>query len=208
MRLGLVTDVHNHAAELARALRLLRDHDVERVVTIGDTCDAFAPPDGATEVASLLSACDAVGVWGNHDFPLCRDVSERHRARFGSAVLEFMSEMQPSLVIDGYYFSHKDASIDAHDVLQLWSLEEEPLDLVARATAGLAAVPHDRQFVGHYHRWWAATPRGRLDWDGSEPLVLRPGERYFVVVAAVCQGWCGVLDTTSGVLQPVRCAVP
>jgi hypothetical protein len=205
MRLGLVTDVHNHAAELDRALALFRSCGVEQVVTIGDTCDAFAPPEGAARVASLLSAGGAVGVWGNHDFALCRDVSERQQARFGPTVLTFMREMRPYLEIDGCYFSHKDASVDPHDPLQLWSVEDGPLDLLARAAAGWKAVPHDRQFVGHYHRWWAATPRGQIDWDGSRPLLLRPGERYFVVVAAVFQGWCGVLDTVSGLLQPLRC---
>jgi DNA repair exonuclease SbcCD nuclease subunit len=205
MRLGLVSDVHNHAAELCRALDLFRAHEVEQVVTIGDTYDAFAPPDGALEVAALLSACRAVGVWGNHDFALCRDVSVSQRARFKPTVLEFMRAMRPSLEIDGCYFSHKDASVDANDPLQLWSIEEEPLDLLARATAGLTTMPFDRQFVGHYHRWWAATPNGRINWDGSEPLLLQPGERYFVVVAAVFQGWCAVFDTASGVLRPLQC---
>jgi hypothetical protein len=208
MRLGLVTDIHSHAAELARALRLFRDHAVDQVVTIGDTCDAFGPPDGAVEVATLLKGCAAVGVWGNHDFGLCQDVSAKHRARFGPVVCDFLSAMRPALEIDNCYFSHKEASVDAHDVMQLWSLLDEPLDLLARARAGLAAVPHDRQFVGHYHRWWAATVRGPIDWDGSRPLVLQPGQRYFVVVAPVFQGWCGVFDTRSAVLQPVRCAVP
>lgn len=54
MLLWLVTDVHNQAANLARALGLFRAHGVEQVVTIGDTCDAFAPPEGAAEVARLL----------------------------------------------------------------------------------------------------------------------------------------------------------
>lgn len=207
MRLGLLTDIHNHCAELRRALDLFRAHGVEQVVTIGDACDAFAPPRGAAEVISLLSACGAVGVWGNHDFGLCRDVPARRRAQFGPAALAFMSTLQPSLEIDGCYFSHKDASVDARDVLQLWSVEDDTLDLLARATAGLSAVPHDRQFVGHYHRWWAATPEGRIDWDGSRPLVLRPGERYFVVVAPVFDGWCGVLDTASGTLLPLRCGI-
>jgi hypothetical protein len=205
MRLGLITDVHNHVAQLRRALELFRIHDVEQVVTIGDTCDAFAPAGGAAEVVALLSNCGAVGVWGNHDIALCRNAPDRYRTRFGAEVLEFMGRMRPSLELGGCHFSHKDASVDAQDALQLWSLEEEPLDLLARATAGFTAVRHARQFVGHYHRWWAATPQGRIDWDGSRPLILRPGERYFVVVAAVFQGWCAVLDTVSGVMHPLPC---
>ena len=37
MRLGLVTDVHNPSAELARALALFRGRHVDRVLTILDT---------------------------------------------------------------------------------------------------------------------------------------------------------------------------
>jgi len=41
MRLGLVTDIHNHPTELGSALQAFRDRAVDRIVTIGDTCDAF-----------------------------------------------------------------------------------------------------------------------------------------------------------------------
>ena len=85
MRIGLVTDVHNHAAELAGALAAFRTRGVDQVVTIGDTCDAFGRGDGAGEVASLLDGCSAVGVWGNHDFTLCRDVPEAVRDRYPPA---------------------------------------------------------------------------------------------------------------------------
>ena len=207
MRLGLVTDIHSRAAELARALCLFRDQGVEQVVSIGDAVDAFGHHDGAVEVVTLLKTCGAVGVWGNHDFGLCHDTSARQRARFGPAALEFLSAARPSLELDGCYFSHKEASVDANDLMQLWSAEEEPLDLLSRAVAGLATAPHNRQFVGHHHRWWAATAQGQIDWDGSRPLFLQPGKRYFVVVAAVFQGWCAVLDTTRGVLQSIRCSV-
>jgi hypothetical protein len=205
MRLGLVTDVHNHAVELAAALRLLRDRGVEQVITLGDTCDAFVPAEGAQEVAALLRDCGAIGVWGNHDFSLCRDVEASVGERYGQPVLEFMAGIQPRLVLAGCRFSHREASVDPHDMLQLWDLGDEPLDLVERASRAFAAAAERWQFVGHYHRWWAATPRGPVGWDGSGPLAFAPGERYFVVVAAVCEGWCGVLDTEAGCLEPLRC---
>lgn len=204
MRLGLVTDVHNHAAELAQALALFRTCDVDQVLTIGDTCDAFAPPEGSDEVAKLLSACDAVGVWGNHDFGLCRDIPDSLRERFGAATFEFMQQMKPQLEIAGCYFSHKDAGVDPYDVTQLWDFEDDSRDLNKRARAGFTAVSSKRQFIGHYHQWWATTPAGPLDWDGSEPLILQPEERYFIVVAAVFQGSCAVFDTQSGVLEPLN----
>jgi hypothetical protein len=205
MRLGLVTDVHNHAAPLARALDLFSAHGVDQVVTIGDTCDAFGREDGAAEVAALLHARGAVGVWGNHDFTLCGDVSAAVRSRYPAEVLEFMAGMQPRLAIGECFFSHKESSVDAHDVAQLWEISDRPLDLMERAKLSFGAVAHRWQFTGHYHRWWAATPRGPVEWHGGEPLFLEPGQRYFIVVAATCDGWCAILDTDASCLQPLRC---
>lgn len=206
MRLGLVTDVHNHAAELAAALAAFRARGVDRVVTIGDTCDAFGRGDGAGAVAALLAGCSAVGVWGNHDFTLCRDVPAEVAARYPPAVLDVMARMEPRLVVGDCYFSHKESSVDPHDVAQLWDVSDRPLDLMERARLAFAAADSRWQFVGHYHRWWAATPGGPTGWAGGGPLRFEPGQRYFVVVAPVCEGWCGILDTDVGRLEPLRCA--
>jgi hypothetical protein len=195
MRIGLVTDVHNHHAELARALELFRDRGVEQVVAIGDVCDAFGRSDGAGEVAALLDGRSAIGVWGNHDFTLCRDVSAAVRDRYPRVVLDVMARMRPRLVIGDCHFSHKDSSIDPHDVAQLWDISDRQLDLIERAKLAFGAVESRWQFIGHYHRWWAATPAGPVGWSGEGPLRFESGQRYFVVVAAVCDGWCGLLDT-------------
>jgi Calcineurin-like phosphoesterase superfamily domain len=205
MRIGLVTDIHNHSAELARALGLFRDSRVDQVVTIGDTCDAFGRGDGAGVVASLLDGCGAVGVWGNHDFTLCRDVPAAVRERYAPVVLDVMARMQPRLVVGDCHFSHKEASVDPHDVAQLWDVSDRPLDLLERAGRAFAESDSPWQFVGHYHRWWAATPEGPVGWSGTGPLRFRSGQRYFVVVAAVCDGWCGILDTELGQLEPLQC---
>lgn len=206
MRLGLVTDVHNHAAELSAALSAFRDRRVDQVVTIGDTYDAFCRGDGSGKVAALLADCSAVGVWGNHDFTLCRNVPAVVRDRYPSVALDVMARMEPRLVVGDCHFSHKESSVDPHDVTQLWDIGDCPLDLMKRATSAFAAVGSRWQFVGHYHRWWAATPAGPVGWTGEGPLRFEPGQRYFVVVAPVCEGWCGIFDTVCGQLEPLRCA--
>lgn len=205
MRLGLVTDVHSHSAELARALALFRQHAVDRVVTLGDTIDGFARSNGAAEVASLLLDADAVGVWGNHDFGLRGDVSEKLRVRLPQVSLSFMARMQPRLVIGDCHFSHKEASVDPYDVTQLWDVSDRPRNLVERASNGFQAVPQQWQFVGHYHRWWATTPTAPVEWSGSGLLEFEPQERYFVIVGAACDGWCAVLDVERATLQPLWC---
>lgn len=162
MRLGLLTDIHNDHERLSRALDKFHSLQVDQVITLGDTCDVFSPPDGADEVASLLASCGAIGVWGNHDFSLCRNVSDTCRNRFRLATLDFMRHMQPHLEIAGCFFSHKDASVDPHDIAQLWSFEDDSRDLAARAREAFAANQHEHVFLGHYHCWWAATPAGPI----------------------------------------------
>jgi predicted phosphodiesterase len=201
VRIGLVTDIHNHAAELARALAALRERGAERILTLGDTCDAFSPAGGAAPVAALLRAAGAAGVWGNHDFALCRHVPDSVRRRHDPAVLDFMAGMQAWLEIDHCRFSHEEPYVDPHDPLQLWAVDET-LDLLDRARRGFAA-PQRCLFLGHHHRWLAVTQQGRVDWDGRAPLVLEKMRRYFVVVAPVCEGWCGLLDTAGSVLYPI-----
>jgi predicted phosphodiesterase len=205
VRLGLVTDVHSHAAELARALAIFQQCGVDRVVTIGDTIDAFARSDVAAEVAALLLEVNAVGVWGNHDFSLRGDVPLATRARFPESALTFMARMQPRLVIGDCHFSHKESTVDPHDVEQLWDISDRRLCLEERASVAFQAVPQRWQFVGHYHRWWAATPSRSAIWQGDGPLAFDETERYFVVVGATCEGWCGILDIERSVLEPHWC---
>jgi hypothetical protein len=205
VRFGLVTDVHSHPAELARALSLFRQKGVNRVVTIGDTIDAFARSKGAMEVAALLLEADATGVWGNHDFGLRGEVAEKTRARFPPEALTLMARMQPRLVIADCHFSHKEASVDPHNVAELWDVSDRPLDLAERASLAFRAAPQKWQFVGHYHRWWATTPSGKAAWHGSGPLAFDPSERYFVVVGATCEGWCAILDLARASLEPLWC---
>src|SRR5262249_24346094 len=128
-------------AEVGRALALFRQRGVDRVVTLGDSIDAYARPDGTAEVAACLLEADAVGVWGNHDFGLRGEVPPAIRARFPEAALTFMARVQPRLVIEDCHFSHMEASVDPHDVAQLWDVSDRPFDLTERARLGFEAVP-------------------------------------------------------------------
>ena len=205
MRIGLVADIHSDAHSLSRALAALEARGVDLLVTLGDTCDVFLPDDGIVEVATMLQERHVVGVWGNHDFVLCRNVDDRYVTRYaGSPVLDFMAEMLPTLVVGDCHFSHLEPLGDPHDIGHLWSLNDKPFDFMELAALSFAAVDHRLLFIGHYHRWWAATSEGSLNWTGDRPLALAADLRYLVVVDAVLGGWCGWLDTDAGVLVPIR----
>ncbi len=203
MKIGLVSDVHEAVEELAAALGELRRRGADVVVSLGDACDVFQPRSQALETVMLLREAGAVGVWGNHDMPLCMEVDEKVRQRYDPAVLEYMAGMRPRLVLEDCHFSHVEPWLDPMKAEELWYFEGPP-DTPEKVGRSLAAVPQQTLFVGHMHRWLAADAGGCLGWQGTGPLELAAGKRHLVVVAAVVDGSCGVFDTQSRRLEPIR----
>jgi predicted phosphodiesterase len=199
MRVGILADIHEDVEALGQALDLLRREGVSRLVVLGDL---FYAGRQVAETADLLAGAGAVGVWGNHDLGLCHEPDSRLRARYPGRVFDFLRTLGPRLELEGCLFTHGLPHWDATDptAYYLGDRPETPEGLAG----SFSASPCRRAFVGHFHRWLAATPEGILAWDGSSPVVLDPGRRYLVVVAAVCDGWCAVFDTDSGQLVPCR----
>src|SRR5947208_2163570 len=70
MRLGLLADIHEEVDLLRLALDRFRHEAVDQVVVLGDVAETG---ERLTETTLLLAGAGAVGVWGNHDFGLCRE---------------------------------------------------------------------------------------------------------------------------------------
>jgi predicted phosphodiesterase len=201
MRIGIVTDIHDQVELLARALAELRAEVVDAIVTLGDNTDLFGKWKAAKEVADLLRGAGAVGVWGNHDFGLCRNVTEETRFRFLSKTCEYFASFQPRLELGGCHFSHIEPFLDPELAGDLWTFEGRPED-GDRAARSFAAVPHRAAFLGHFHRWLALTEAGCVEWDGTAPLHFEPHSRYLVIVAPLFRGEFAVIDTDRWVLTP------
>jgi hypothetical protein len=163
VRIGILADIHEAIAPLQRALAEFRSRGVDQVVSLGDACDTFSPVGRASEVVALLREAHAVGVWGNHDFGLCDEVTEELRRRAQPALLEYMTTMQPHLVLEGCRFSHVEPWLDARKLEDLWYFEGLP-DTSERAGRSFGAVPERHLFVGHLHRWLVMTLGGQLNW--------------------------------------------
>ena len=144
------------------------------------------------------------GVWGNHDFGLCSDVSEEVRNHVDARILNFMETLQPYLELDDCFFSHVEPWLDPYDVNQLWYYDGLP-DTTDKAARSFSAVSHRFLFLGHFHRWLLMTPDGAIPWPELEPILLGAWKRSLVVVAAVFEGHCAVFDTERTELIPLRC---
>ena len=201
MRIGIVTDVHDESAILAEALAAMRAENVDVIISLGDTSDLHGKGEDATGVAALLKQYGAVGVWGNHDYGLCRNVSETARKNFSVETLEYMATMRPRIELDDCHFSHVEPWLNPESVEDLWCFDGRPED-EDRFPKTFAAIPHRAAFMGHCHRWLAVTESGRVTWDGTTPLRLNKGKRYLVVVAALFNGAFAILDTERWILEP------
>jgi predicted phosphodiesterase len=204
MLLGLIADVHEAVELLREALDEFRKRGVAETVFLGDVCEMNRRLD---ETVALLRGAGVVGVWGNHDFGLCHEITDETRKLFSADVLAYTQTLTGTLVRDDCLFTHVEPWLDANDQLQLWYFEGVP-DTCAKLARCFDAAPQRVLISGHVHQWFLASPGGPIDWDGASPTWLRPPDRYYLVVAALVHGWCATYETTTGELRPIRLTGP
>ena len=198
MRLGLLADIHGDVGNLSRAIERLWREGVDKFVLLGDVIyDAR----DADETVELLKSCDAVGVWGNHELGLCVESEDDVRELYSDSVMQFFSMLEPRLELGDVLVSHTFPTEDPRDVFSYYVGEPDDDDLLRSC---FATFPHRIIVNGHFHRWFASTPAGRLDWRGEDPLFLPPTKRYFIVINAVMNGFTAVLDDQQNVLVPIE----
>lgn len=197
MKLGLITDIHEHVGHLRTALNLFRRKGVEQIVVIGDV---FEMGHRIEETCQLLAEAKAIGVWGNHDFGLCVDLDDDIRAKYPPVVIDYMTSLRPRLDVGGCHFTHVEPWLNTEDVADLWYFEGPP-DHHGKLERIFNAVPNRIMFAGHFHKWLLATPDGINEWNGDTPICLDHG-RYFVVVGALCEGQFAIFDTDTSELLP------
>lgn len=198
MRLGLLADIHEEVENLGRAIDALRSAGVSRFVVLGDV---FETGLRLEETVAALRRIDHEGVWGNHEFGLCHEISDWTRAHYPPAILDYFAGYRPSLEVAGCLFQHIEPHLDPRSLEDIWGYGGAGLLDPAR---GFAAVPHRRIFMGHIHRWALVTPAGEVPWGGLAPAKLDPGTRYLVVVHGVQQGYCAWYDTDRDEVVPLK----
>jgi len=202
VKVGLVTDIHEHVADLQLALAACDRYEVDQIVCLGDV---FQTGKAIRETVALLAQRGIAGVWGNHDFGMCTHPSalaSSRRVHYAGPVLDYFATFRPFLEIEDCLFSHVEPWRDLNDVLGLWYLGGLP-DTPEKAARSFGACGHRVMFTGHHHRWLLVSPDGVMPWSGDRPIRLETPQRYLVVVAAVCEGCCGVYDTQTRELVPV-----
>ncbi len=207
MRIGIVTDIHDEVELLAQALAAIRTAGVDAIVSLGDTSDLYGRWQKLASVATLLKDHGVVGVWGNHDFGLCRTVADEARQKFPAEALDFMATFQPRLELGNCHFSHVEPFLNPEKPEDLWCIEDCPDDR-DRIAQRFAAIPHRAAFIGHFHCWRALSEDGRIEWNGTTSLHFEAGKRYLVVVGPLFRGDFAIIDTDRWVLEPHRLPQP
>lgn len=199
MKLGLITDIHEHVVNLRRALDQFDREQVDQIVFIGDL---FELGQRVEETCQLMNEANVVGVWGNHDYGLSFRPDAVLRDKFSSSVFDYMGTLCPRLAIAGCYFSHVEPWLNPEEIVDLWFFDGPP-DNPDRLEKIFNSVPERIMFAGHYHEWLVVSPDGISDWKGDRPLSLAEG-RHFVVVDALCKGSFATYDTECALFSPYR----
>jgi hypothetical protein len=199
MKLGLISDIHEHVDHLRESLRFLQADGVDQIVMLGDIYETGHRIRPACE---LLAAARTVGVWGNHDYGLCVDPTAEMSNKYGDQVIAYMTSLKARLVIDDCYFAHIEPWLNPESLDDLWFFEGIP-ETAERRQQILAAQPQRIHFAGHYHQWLLVSSDRTEAWDGSGPICLKD-RRYFVVIDALTNGSFATYDNVSGWLTPHR----
>jgi hypothetical protein len=199
MKLGLISDIHEHVDNLRACLMHLQSEGVDQIVMLGD---AYELGHRIQPTCELLAAANVVGVWGNHDFGLCVDPTEEMYVNHGKDVIGYMTSLQSRIVIDDCYFAHIEPWLNPDLLEDLWFFDGMP-ETAERRQQIFSAQPQRVFFAGHYHRWLLVSPDRTEPWDGSTPICLKEGQ-YFVVLDALIKGSFATYDPVTGWLIPHR----
>ena len=197
MKLGLLTDIHEHTDNLSKALFVLSEQQVDQVVVLGDLVESGQNLD---ETCRLLADAKAIGVWGNHDFLLCTSPSRQNQKKFSPLTLQFMATLSARLTIEDCYLSHIEPWLNPECLEDLWYFEGAPKS-GRNLKRIFAAVPQRVLMMGHYHKWMLATEQEIIAWQGERPVSIE-NDRHFVVLGPLCRGHFAVYDTDTSLLAP------
>ncbi len=200
MKIALLADIHESNENLKSAIDRLSHEAIDRWLVLGDI---FETGERILETVHLLKSIGAEGVWGNHDYGICGEVSDEIRSRFDPEVLEYASRLRPKLRIEDLLFQHIEPWLNPERLEDLWYFEGKPQS-AEQIRRGFAAGDHRISFHGHYHCWLVGTEHGMLPWHGTQPIQLAPPHRYMVVIQGVVQGYCATYDTETNWLTPLH----
>ena len=170
---------------------------MEQIVLLGDIFDTGQH---LHETVKLLRDVNAVGVWGNHEIGLCLNPDLEITERYGADIVQFFGSLRPNLAVKDILFSHGIPTWDAADP-SIYYTGSAPWETDSLLPV-FAGFSHRLFLIGHFHRWFMATTGPPVKWDGTQSVILDAAERFFVIVHAVTNGWCAILDTDTSEFTP------
>ena len=205
-RIGIIADSHGDLEATAKAIRLLRDRNVDLLIHLGDFCDSVRH-DRAAAMIELLRENGALAVKGNNDFlveNMLADVRRPPNAE-GVRVLAYLREVPVVRSRGDARFAHS---------LPMESLRAfyEPIDRgnTQRAEELFTEADFRVLFCGHSHLPVLFRMKGghvtREPVPTERPMFLNISERYIFVAGAAADGECALYDEQAGTYERLRTA--
>lgn len=204
VRIGLLADSHGNLEATEQSLSVLEERGADCIIHLGDFCDSVKN-NGLADMIRVLSHHRVVVVKGNNDHQvekMLRDSTEflnHHR----DSILDYLADIPMTHVLDDICFAHS----LPFDALRSFY---EPIDIGTawRANRLFQASPYQTLFCGHSHmpvlfRWKDGVVTREMVTPG-EAVPLIPSERYIIIVGAVYEGECAILDREALTYERVK----
>lgn len=153
MIIGVLSDIHANRLAFEACLAQMRNHEVDRLVLLGDFVGYGADPEWCVNMAMQLVSEGAVAVLGNHDSAIAagrtslnsiaQHVVDWTKGELSAEQRAFLAGLPFTVRDDGYLFVHADASAP-----QRWNYVIDAEDAITSLKATDATVT----VCGHTHR--------------------------------------------------------
>ena len=163
--------------------------------------DLFETGEQVEEVTRVLREVRTVGVWGNHDLGFCHEPDRELVIRYSQEVADYFATLSARYELRDMLCSHGLATWALTDPTVYYSSgfpwESSDVDEVF-------ATFKQRVFLtGHFHRRYLRSGDRPSPWNDKTPCFFEPEQRHFVVMHAVLDGWCAMLDMDANRLAPL-----
>jgi putative phosphoesterase len=172
-RIGLISDVHSSPVELAEALQIFAEKQVDDIICAGDIAGYH---DGLLPTIQLLAESNCKTIVGNHDQSWLEKNTAEHSDGEHSEIRNYLQQLPQTLQlsIEGkrVFVVHANPPSEQHGGIKL---RNRYGDIVAERKADwsqrLADFEHDVLIVGHTHQVYAE--------QLGNVLVVNPGSVPF-----------------------------
>jgi putative phosphoesterase len=205
-KIGLMADSHGNLDAMKACIRRLKEDSVDSIVHLGDFLDSQKSAD-VLPIIETIQANHVFTVKGNNDYQienaLKNGCASPMRVDHCKRVQSFLSSVPMRMVMGKICFAH---SLPYDSIRSFY----EPVDTGNADQAQKIFLHTDFKIIFSGHSHFPVLFRDRSGKVSREiihnqsAVTIHPDERYIIIIGAVSEGECGLMDMTQMKYKRIR----